>query len=142
MFQKKFKKNVQNLVLKKVHQKVLALLKVHKIVPKRVHFPQKKFSIKCFKKCSKKVFQKSVKKSALKSAQKSSCTFKSTQNSAQKSSFPQKSAQKSTLKSTFGNSESIWFYCPNVAIQNLSQEELGKWIVNLYLVNDKVLHFT
>ena len=34
------------------------------------------------------------------------------------------------------------FYCPNVAIQNLSQEELGKWIVNLYLVNDKVLHFT
>ena len=38
---KKFEKNVQNLVLKKVHQKVLALLKVHKIVPKRVHFPPK-----------------------------------------------------------------------------------------------------
>ena len=47
---------MQNLVLKKVHQKVLALLKVHKIVPKRVHFPPKKFSIKCFKKHFKKHF--------------------------------------------------------------------------------------
>ena len=47
-----------------MHKKGLALLKVHKIVSKKVPFPQKSSQYSALKSVPKKVFQKSAKLSA------------------------------------------------------------------------------
>ena len=76
--------------LSKVHKKVLPLLKVVRIVPKKSIPPKKKCSIECQKRGSQKLKKKVQKMWLRKVHKKSFATFKSYENSANKVLFPKK----------------------------------------------------